>query len=72
MFGWTRTASDVESTTNLHDRPLVNGHAKIDSWNAVSLKVSRTQYSGLFHEFHEIGYSLIRHGRSLLNVVNYI
>ena len=42
MFGWPGTAGDVESTTELHDRALVNGHAKIGPWNTVGPKVSRT------------------------------
>jgi len=63
MFGWLGTAGDVESTTDLHDRALVNCHAKIGPWDAVDLKVSRTQYSGVFHEFREVGYAVIRHGR---------
>ena len=65
MFGWPGTAGDVESTPELHDRALVNCHAKIGPWNTVGPKVSRTQYSGLLHEFREVGYAVIRHGKAL-------
>jgi hypothetical protein len=72
MLGWARTANDVEATSHPHDEAFVSSHAKIESRNAVRLKVSWTEYSRFPDESKHIADTVISHGSDLLNVGNYI